>query len=151
MKGIVFNLLEEVVIRHHGEDVWDALLDAAGVAGAYTSLGNYPDEDLGKLVAAAATMRAPRGSPAWASTSRAPVSVPPPQPNRSARWPRRARPAAARQSTQAALIFPPASGRDGHEAATRRAIASTPRASPLMIATPASASAPQKYSAACRP
>jgi len=55
MKGIVFNLLEEVVIRHHGEDVWDTLLDAAGLDGNYTSLGSYPDEDMGKLVAVAAT------------------------------------------------------------------------------------------------
>jgi hypothetical protein len=56
MKGIVFNLLEEVVRAEHGEDAWDALLEAAGVNGAYTSLGSYPDEELLKLVAAAATM-----------------------------------------------------------------------------------------------
>lgn len=55
MKGIVFNLLESVVIAHHGEDVWDALLDAAGLAGSYTSLGSYPDADMGRLVAAAAS------------------------------------------------------------------------------------------------
>lgn len=53
MKGIVFNLLEEVVIEHHGEAVWDALLDAAGLEGVYTSLGNYLDSDMEKLVAAA--------------------------------------------------------------------------------------------------
>src|SRR2546425_11764571 len=53
MKGVVFNLLEEVVSRTHGEDTWDALLDTAGLAGAYTSLGSYPDEDMGKLVLAA--------------------------------------------------------------------------------------------------
>lgn len=55
MKGIVFNLLEEVVVQHHGEDVWDTLLDAAGLKGNYTSLGSYSDEDMRKLVAAAAT------------------------------------------------------------------------------------------------
>lgn len=54
MKGIVFNLLEEIVVREHGEDTWDALLDAAGVDGVYTSLGNYPDADLTALVGAAA-------------------------------------------------------------------------------------------------
>jgi hypothetical protein len=54
MKGIVFNLLEEVVRRDHGEDTWDRLLDAAGLDGAYTSLGNYEDEDLSRLVAASA-------------------------------------------------------------------------------------------------
>ena len=53
MKGIVFNLLEEVVTRVHGEAVWDALLDAAQLDGAYTSLGSYPDEQMGKLVEAA--------------------------------------------------------------------------------------------------
>src|SRR4029450_10824779 len=53
MKGVVFNLLEEVVRRRHGEDTWDALLDQAGLAGSYTSLGSYPDEDMSKLVLAA--------------------------------------------------------------------------------------------------
>lgn len=53
MKGIVFNLLEAVVRRDHGEDAWDDLLDAAGVDGAYTSLGNYPDDEFMKLVGAA--------------------------------------------------------------------------------------------------
>jgi hypothetical protein len=55
MKGIIFNLVEEVVIGQYGEDAWDALLDAAGVDGSYTSLGSYPDEDLFALVGAAAT------------------------------------------------------------------------------------------------
>lgn len=55
MKGIVFNLLEEVVIQHHGEDTWDALLDATGLDGSYTSLGSYADEHIAALVAAAAT------------------------------------------------------------------------------------------------
>ncbi|QOT79109.1 heme NO-binding domain-containing protein [Cupriavidus basilensis] len=54
MKGIVFNLLEEVVIRHHGEDAWDNLLEQAGLGGAYTSLGSYPDEDAHRLVGVAA-------------------------------------------------------------------------------------------------
>jgi hypothetical protein len=53
MKGIVFNLLEELVVRDHGEHTWEQLLDAAGVDGVYTSLGNYPDADLMALVGAA--------------------------------------------------------------------------------------------------
>ena len=53
MKGIVFNLLEEVVRAEYGEDTWDDLLGAAGLDGAYTSLGNYADDDLLRLVAAA--------------------------------------------------------------------------------------------------
>lgn len=53
MKGVVFNLLEQLVARDFGEDTWDALLEAGGLDGVYTSLGSYPDEDLGKLVSAA--------------------------------------------------------------------------------------------------
>lgn len=53
MKGVVFNLLEEAVTRAFGADTWDALVDSAGVSGAYTSLGNYPDDDVEALVAAA--------------------------------------------------------------------------------------------------
>lgn len=53
MKGIVFNLLEEIVATQYGEDTWDDLLDDTGLDGSYTSLGNYADEDLMRLVAAA--------------------------------------------------------------------------------------------------
>lgn len=53
MKGIVFNLLEEVVSEEHGEDVWDRILDAAGLEGAYTAVGSYDDAEFLALVAAA--------------------------------------------------------------------------------------------------
>src|ERR1700761_6094567 len=53
MKGIIFNLLEEVVVSHHGADAWDKLLSATSLDGAYTSLGSYPDEQIQKLVEAA--------------------------------------------------------------------------------------------------
>ncbi|MBS1808147.1 MAG: heme NO-binding domain-containing protein [Acidobacteria bacterium] len=53
MKGIVFNLLEEVTCQQLGEETWDTLLEDAEMDGAYTSLGSYPDEDLMRLVAAA--------------------------------------------------------------------------------------------------
>ncbi len=53
MKGIVFNVLEEVVVANHGEAVWDDLLDAAGSDGVYTSLGSYPDDQIMRLVQAA--------------------------------------------------------------------------------------------------
>ena len=53
MKGIVFNLLEDVVTRSYGAATWDDLLDAADLNGAYTSLGSYPDEEAEKLVMAA--------------------------------------------------------------------------------------------------
>lgn len=54
MKGIVFNLLESAVVAEHGEETWETLLERAGLDGAYTSLGNYPDEQMQGLVMAAA-------------------------------------------------------------------------------------------------
>jgi len=53
MKGIVFNLLQEVVCQEYGEDTWDRLLDDAGLDGAYTSLGSYADAEVVALVDAA--------------------------------------------------------------------------------------------------
>jgi len=53
LKGIIFNLVEDAVCEQYGERVWDDLLTTAGLAGGYTSLGIYPDEDLGALVQAA--------------------------------------------------------------------------------------------------
>lgn len=53
MKGVVFNLLQAVVTEAHGDDVWDDLVDQAGVSGAYTSLGSYDDAELEALVEAA--------------------------------------------------------------------------------------------------
>jgi hypothetical protein len=52
MKGIVFNLLEEVVTTHLGEKAWDGILANCSVDGAYTSLGNDPVEELASLVGA---------------------------------------------------------------------------------------------------
>lgn len=54
MKGIVFNLLEEVVTAQYGDATWDQLLDDAGLDGAYTSLGSYDDGEIVKLVGVAA-------------------------------------------------------------------------------------------------
>lgn len=53
MKGVVYDLLQRAVIVEHGEDAWDELLAAAGVSGAYTTLGSYPDAELAALVNAA--------------------------------------------------------------------------------------------------
>ena len=53
MKGVIFNLLEETVVRAFGADTWDTLLDMSGASGAYTSLGAYPDSELEALVEAA--------------------------------------------------------------------------------------------------
>ncbi|WP_144096599.1 heme NO-binding domain-containing protein [Croceicoccus sediminis] len=54
MKGIVFNLLEEVVTSDHGDDAWITLIEGTGVSGIYTSVGSYPDEELYTLVQASA-------------------------------------------------------------------------------------------------
>ena len=53
MKGIVFNSVEEAVTELHGAETWDELVERAGVSGAYTALGSYPDEELLALVGAA--------------------------------------------------------------------------------------------------
>lgn len=55
MKGIIFNLLEELVRRERGDDTWEALLDVTGLDGVFTSLGNYPDGRLFQLVGAASS------------------------------------------------------------------------------------------------
>ncbi len=50
MKGIIFNLVEETVSTEYGDDTWDSLLEAADVEGSYTSLGNYDDAEIHRLV-----------------------------------------------------------------------------------------------------
>ncbi len=52
MKGVLFNVVEDVVTEAISGEAWDDVIDQAGVEGAYTSLGTYPDEELGKIVAA---------------------------------------------------------------------------------------------------
>jgi len=58
MRGVIFNLLEEVVEAVHGSDTWDGLLDRAGLDGVYTAGGNYKDEELVRLVHEAALLTA---------------------------------------------------------------------------------------------
>jgi hypothetical protein len=53
LKGIIFNVFEQLVARERGEAAWDLLLEDSGLEGAYTSLGSYPDTDLSQLVEAA--------------------------------------------------------------------------------------------------
>ncbi|MEV6678198.1 response regulator [Streptomyces erythrochromogenes] len=55
MIGIMFNLLEEIVSSDYGQDAWQELLEAAAVKGNFTALGDYPDEALDRLLAAAPT------------------------------------------------------------------------------------------------
>lgn len=54
MKGVLFNLAEQVVTEAHGAAFWDDVLASARLEGAYTSLGSYPDEDLVALLTATA-------------------------------------------------------------------------------------------------
>ena len=54
MKGVLFNVVEEAVSREWGEEMWDDLLTACDLEGAYTALGNYPDDELVALANAAA-------------------------------------------------------------------------------------------------
>jgi len=57
MKGIIFNLLEDVVVDAYGEQTWDEALDRAGLDGVYTSLGNYDDAEIIELFSVVASMR----------------------------------------------------------------------------------------------
>ncbi len=50
IKGIIFSLLEEVVVNEHGENAWDDTLERAALDGAYTAVGNYPDSEFLQLL-----------------------------------------------------------------------------------------------------
>src|SRR5262245_6495155 len=75
MKGIVFNLLGDIVTEQYGADTWDLLLEQAHCDGSYTSLGNYPDEELLRIVAAAASAigQPPQDVVRWFGRSALPV------------------------------------------------------------------------------
>lgn len=60
MMGMVFTELLDMIEQTHSLDVVDAVLERAGLAGAYTSVGNYDDAELGALVAA---LHAETGAP----------------------------------------------------------------------------------------
>ena len=53
MKGIVFNILNEMVEKEFGMEAWDHLLNETDLDGVYVATATYPDEELMKLVAAA--------------------------------------------------------------------------------------------------
>lgn len=51
MKGIVFNILEEMVLERAGMEAWNSVLSRARDAGGvYTSAVSYPDDELLALV-----------------------------------------------------------------------------------------------------
>ena len=52
--GVLFNVVEDVVDETLPADSWDSALDTACLTGAYTSLGDYGDEELVGIVSAVA-------------------------------------------------------------------------------------------------
>ena len=55
MKGVVFNLLEDVVSEEAGEAAWERAIAEAEVDGVYTSLGTYSHEELVRLATSLAS------------------------------------------------------------------------------------------------
>ena len=53
MKGIVFDILSEMVEERYGLAAWDALLEQTGCDGHYVATASYPDSELFALVEAA--------------------------------------------------------------------------------------------------
>ena len=50
MKGVVFNILEDMVVAKGGISLWQKLLSQSGVKGAYTAVETYEDAELFTLV-----------------------------------------------------------------------------------------------------
>lgn len=56
MKGIIFNVAEDVITDLYGADAWDSILASAKLEGAYTSPGNYDDAEIAAIIAAASAL-----------------------------------------------------------------------------------------------
>ncbi|MEM9040184.1 MAG: heme NO-binding domain-containing protein [Actinomycetota bacterium] len=56
MKGLLFNVVEDVVTDVLDADAWDDAIENCGASGAYTSLGNYDDGELVGIVGEVAEM-----------------------------------------------------------------------------------------------
>lgn len=56
VKGLMFNVLEDVITDAYGPEAWDSLICMAGAEGAYSSLGSYPDTEFHAIAHAAATL-----------------------------------------------------------------------------------------------
>ncbi len=56
MKGVIFNVVEDAVVRGRGEAAWDEILDRSGLEGSWTAIGDYPDEDLIAVIESGATL-----------------------------------------------------------------------------------------------
>lgn len=46
MKGVIFNILENMVIEKCGMETWNDILNSLKVSGIYTAGKSYPDEEL---------------------------------------------------------------------------------------------------------
>ena len=53
MKGVVFDMLRDMVEERYGLEGWDAVLEEADSDGLYVSTQTYPDEELVALVSSA--------------------------------------------------------------------------------------------------
>jgi len=53
MKGVVFDILRDMVEEQFGLEGWNALLEKAGSDGLYLSSESYPDAEMNKLVTVA--------------------------------------------------------------------------------------------------
>jgi len=56
MKGVLFNVVEDVVDDTLPAGTWDGALELAACHGAYTSLGDYPDAELAGIVASVSSL-----------------------------------------------------------------------------------------------
>lgn len=56
VKGLMFNVLEEVITDAYGPEAWDSLICMAGAEGAYSSLGTYPDTEFHAIAEATAAL-----------------------------------------------------------------------------------------------
>lgn len=52
MKGVVFNILEDMVTEQGGLLMWQKVLDKVGVDGGYTAVATYSDDELFSIVGA---------------------------------------------------------------------------------------------------
>lgn len=52
MKGVVFNILEDMVTEKGGLMIWQQVLDKAGVDGGHTAVATYSDDELFAIVGA---------------------------------------------------------------------------------------------------
>lgn len=50
MKGVVFNILEDMVTEKGGLALWQEVLDKSGVSGSYTAVATYDDKEMFDII-----------------------------------------------------------------------------------------------------